>query len=161
MEARSSPDLPGGPGWVSEPKWDALRGLAFKRGGEVHLIAKSARSLNRFCLEVVDRLATLSKTWFALDGELLAQDGDAFSFEVLQARLHATGSLIRRLADEHPHQPRRSPRGVLGKQPRNVDAVGGSRRRSTRPPSRSWPPRAPGLDVSLFRVVDLEADRAR
>ena len=102
MEARSRPDLPGGAGWVYEPKWDGFRCLAFKRDGQVHLIAKSGKSLSRFFPEVVDRLATLPEAGFGLDGELLARDGDAFSFEVLQARLHPAESRIRRLARETP-----------------------------------------------------------
>lgn len=102
MEARSRPDLPKGSDWIYEPKWDGFRCLAFKRDGEVHLIAKSGKSLNRFFPEVVDRLAALPEMRFGLDGELLAQDGDAFSFEVLQARLHPAESRIRRLAQETP-----------------------------------------------------------
>lgn len=102
MDARSSPDLPEGPRWVYEPQWDRFRGLAFKRGGEVHVFAKSGRLLNRLFLAVVDRLAALSETRFALDGKLLARDGDTSSFEVLQVRPHTAGSPIRRLAEEAP-----------------------------------------------------------
>ena len=102
MEARSRPDLPEGAEWIFEPKWDGFRCLAFKRGGQVHLIAKSGKSLNRFFPEVVERLAALPETRFGLDGELLARHGDAFSFEVLQARLHPAESRIRRLAQETP-----------------------------------------------------------
>jgi ATP-dependent DNA ligase len=102
MEARSRPDLPDGPGWVYEPKWDGFRCLAFKRNGRVQLIAKSGKSLNRFFPEVVDRLGALPEMRFGLDGELLARDGDAFSFEVLQARLHPAESRIRRLSEETP-----------------------------------------------------------
>ena len=102
MEARSRPDLPEGAGWVYEPKWDGFRCLAFKRNGQVQLIAKSGKSLNRFFPEVVDRLAALPEARFGLDGELLAREGDAFSFEVLQARLHPAESRIRRLSRETP-----------------------------------------------------------
>jgi len=102
MEARSRPDLPEGAGWVYEPKWDGFRCLAFKRDGRVELIAKSGKSLNRFFPEVVERLAALPEARFGLDGELLARDSDAFSFEVLQARLHPAESRIRRLSTETP-----------------------------------------------------------
>jgi ATP-dependent DNA ligase len=68
----------------------------------VELIAKSGKSLNRFLPEVVDRLAALPEARFGLDGELLARDGDAFSFEVLQARLHPAESRIQRLSRETP-----------------------------------------------------------
>src|SRR5690606_35403923 len=39
---------------------------------------------------------------FGLDGELLAQDGDRYAFEVLQQRLHPAESRIRKLAAETP-----------------------------------------------------------
>lgn len=102
MEARSRSDLPEEPGWVYEPKWDGFRCLAFKRDGRVELIAKSGKSLNRFFPEVVDRLAALPEARFGLDGEILAREGDAFSFEVLQARLHPAESRIKRLSQETP-----------------------------------------------------------
>lgn len=102
MEARSRPALPTEPGWWYEPKWDGFRCLALKRDGRVALIAKSGKSLNRFFPEVVDRLEGLPEPDFGLDGELLARDGDAFSFEVLQARLHPAESRIRKLSVETP-----------------------------------------------------------
>ncbi|QTC90259.1 ATP-dependent DNA ligase [Brevundimonas goettingensis] len=102
MEARSRPTLPGGPGWWYEPKWDGFRCLAFKAGPKVELVAKSGKLLNRFFPEVVQRLAALSDDVFGIDGELLARDGETFSFEVLQARLHPAESRIQRLARETP-----------------------------------------------------------
>jgi ATP-dependent DNA ligase len=35
MEARSAEEVPAGPGWRFEPKWDGYRCLAFRDGGEV------------------------------------------------------------------------------------------------------------------------------
>lgn len=102
MEARSRPALPEDSGWRYEPKWDGFRCLAFKAEGRVELVAKSGKSLNRFFPEVVDRLLALPDRTFAIDGELLARDGDVFSFEVLQARLHPAESRIRRLAKDTP-----------------------------------------------------------
>jgi len=102
MEAKSANALPEGPDWWFEPKWDGFRCLAFKAGDRVELIAKSGKSLNRFFPELVDRLLAVSATRFGLDGELLARDGNDWSFEVLQARLHPAESRIRRLAKETP-----------------------------------------------------------
>jgi len=102
MEARSRPALPEDPGWRYEPKWDGFRCLAFKAEGRVELVAKSGKSLNRFFPEVVDRLLAIPDRTFAIDGELLARDGDVFSFEVLQARLHPAESRIRKLAKDTP-----------------------------------------------------------
>jgi ATP-dependent DNA ligase len=102
MEARSRPALPEEPGWIYEPKWDGFRCLAFKRKGRADLVAKSGKSLNRFFPELVDRLTALPEARFGIDGELLIRDGDAFSFEVLQARLHPAESRIQRLSQETP-----------------------------------------------------------
>jgi ATP-dependent DNA ligase len=102
MEAKSQAALPAGGGWRYEPKWDGFRCLAFKAGDRVELVAKSGKLLNRFFPEVVERLAAVPEEVFGLDGELLARDGDAFSFEVLQARLHPAESRILRLSRETP-----------------------------------------------------------
>lgn len=102
MEAKSQPGLPAGDGWWFEPKWDGFRCLAFKHAGRVELLAKSGKSLARFFPEVVGRLERLEAESFILDGELLAQEGDRYAFEVLQQRLHPAESRIRKLAKETP-----------------------------------------------------------
>lgn len=102
MEAKSARRLPDGPGWWFEPKWDGFRCLAFRSGDRVELLAKSGKSLNRFFPEVVARLQDLPETRFGLDGELLVQVGNGWSFEDLQARLHPAQTRIRRLAAETP-----------------------------------------------------------
>jgi hypothetical protein len=69
MEARSRPELPDGPGWWYEPKWDGFRCLAFRAGSRVELVAKSGKLLNRFFPEVVQRLSALPDEVSGLDGK--------------------------------------------------------------------------------------------
>jgi ATP-dependent DNA ligase len=102
MEAISASALPDGPGWWFEPKWDGFRCLAFKRGPDVHLKAKSGKPLGRYFPEVTAQLSALPVDRIVLDGELLIADAGAFSFEALQLRLHPAESRIRRLAQETP-----------------------------------------------------------
>ena len=102
MEARTAAELPTGPGWWFEPKWDGFRCLAFRDGVEVILQAKSRKPLTRFFPEVAARLAELDEPRFALDGELLIAGEGGFSFESLQMRLHPAESRIRKLAASHP-----------------------------------------------------------
>lgn len=102
MEARSVSRLPDEPGWWFEPKWDGFRCLAFRLADVVILQAKSGKPLTRYFPEVVAQLAALPATSFAIDGELLIAQGDAFSFEALQMRLHPAQSRILRLAHETP-----------------------------------------------------------
>jgi ATP-dependent DNA ligase len=102
MEARSESELPEGPGWWFEPKWDGFRCLAIREGEEVVLQAKSGKPLSRFFPEVAAALAALPARRFVLDGELLIARDGIFSFEALQLRLHPAESRIRKLADSEP-----------------------------------------------------------
>jgi ATP-dependent DNA ligase len=102
MEARSAPELPEGPDWWFEPKWDGFRCLAFKDAGEVRLMAKSGKPLTRYFPEMVELLSRTSAQTFVLDGELLVATEGQFSFDALQMRLHPAATRIRRLSVETP-----------------------------------------------------------
>ena len=102
MEARSVSELPDGPGWQYEPKWDGFRCLGFRAGQEVELQAKSGKTLTRYFPEVAALLATVPFDRFVVDGELAVPEGDSLSFDALQLRLHPAESRVRRLAAETP-----------------------------------------------------------
>ena len=102
MEAKLATELPDGPGWQFEPKWDGFRCLAFKIGAEVQLKAKSGKSLARFFPEMVSHIEALPLKQLALDGELVIQVDEELSFDALQMRLHPAESRIRKLAAETP-----------------------------------------------------------
>ncbi|MET0180070.1 MAG: ATP-dependent DNA ligase [Novosphingobium sp.] len=104
MEARLVAELPDGPEWQFEPKWDGFRCLAFRDGGEVALMSKSGKPLERYFPEVVAMLGALRGDRFVVDGELILPVGGALSFDALQARLHPAASRIARLARETPAQ---------------------------------------------------------
>jgi ATP-dependent DNA ligase len=102
MEARLTEDLPEGPGWQYEPKWDGFRCLARRDGSDVELQGRSGKPLTRYFPEVAARLAELTPQRFVLDGELVVPAGETLSFDALQARLHPAESRIKRLAAETP-----------------------------------------------------------
>jgi ATP-dependent DNA ligase len=102
MEARLVNELPRGPGWQFEPKWDGFRCLAFKDGGKVELQAKSGKSLSRFFPEIVESIARAPFKQFTIDGELVIEIGGTSSFEALQMRLHPAASRIARLSSQSP-----------------------------------------------------------
>ena len=102
MEAKLVDDLPAGPGWRYEPKWDGFRCLAFRAGDQVELKAKSGKPLGRFFPDMVEALKALPAPRFVVDGELTIAVGGELSFDALQARLHPAESRVRKLADEHP-----------------------------------------------------------
>ncbi|MFP5329794.1 MAG: ATP-dependent DNA ligase [Alphaproteobacteria bacterium] len=102
MEAILAADLPEGPGWQYEPKWDGFRCLARRDGGTADLISKSGKPLGRYFPEVLDMLLRLGPKQFLLDGELIISVGDALSFDALQLRLHPAQSRVNKLAGETP-----------------------------------------------------------
>ncbi len=102
MEAHIAEDLPTGPDWQFEPKWDGFRCLAFRHGDEVDLRAKSGKPLGRYFPEMVEVLRAIESDGFVVDGELVIPAGDTLSFADLQMRLHPAESRIRRLAAETP-----------------------------------------------------------
>jgi ATP-dependent DNA ligase len=102
MEAKLVGDVPAGPGWRFEPKWDGFRCLAYRAGDEVLLKAKSGKPLDRFFPDVVAMLQALPLDRFVVDGELTIDVEGAPSFEALQMRLHPAESRVRKLAAAHP-----------------------------------------------------------
>jgi ATP-dependent DNA ligase len=102
MEARLVEALPEEGRWQFEPKWDGFRCLAFKRGGQVELRAKSGKPLTRYFPEVATALAALKPPRVVLDGELLVPIGTELSFDALQMRLHPAASRIAKLSRETP-----------------------------------------------------------
>jgi ATP-dependent DNA ligase len=53
MEALSVDEVPTGPEWQYEPKWDGFRCLIFRDGAKVELQSKSGKPLTRYFPEIV------------------------------------------------------------------------------------------------------------
>ena len=102
MEALSVDEVPTGPQWQYEPKWDGFRCLIFRDGAKVELQAKSGKPLTRYFPEIVAAATALRAKSFVLDGEIVVPDGAAFSFDALLQRIHPAASRIKRLAQETP-----------------------------------------------------------
>ena len=109
MEALSATELPEGPEWQYEPKWDGFRCIAARHGGEVEMQSKSGQPLGRYFPDVIQALEQLAATQFIVDGELIIPVDGAPSFNELQLRLHPAASRVNKLAREHPAVT--SPRG--------------------------------------------------
>jgi ATP-dependent DNA ligase len=104
MEAKLVADLPEGPEWQFEPKWDGFRALIFRDDAAVEILSKSGKSLARYFPEIVALIAGIDSKKFTLDGELIMPIGEVLSFDALQARLHPAPSRIARLSRETPAQ---------------------------------------------------------
>lgn len=102
MEAVSVGEVPLGPDWQYEPKWDGFRCLVFRDGGRVVLQSKSGRPLTRYFPELAEAALRLSAKNFVLDGEIVVPEGRVFSFDSLLQRIHPAASRITRLAEETP-----------------------------------------------------------
>jgi ATP-dependent DNA ligase len=101
MEAQLVEDLPGGDGWLFEPKWDGFRGVLENDGGELALWSRKARPLLRYFPELRP-LGELLPPHSALDGEVvIARDG-VLDFDAMQMRLHPAESRVRKLSAEIP-----------------------------------------------------------
>src|SRR3954447_13034207 len=102
MEALSVPEIPKGPEWQYEPKWDGFRCLVFRDGKSVVLQSKSGKPLTRYFPDVVEAARALKAASFVLDGEIVVPEGKAFSFDALLQRIHPAASRVQKLAKETP-----------------------------------------------------------
>jgi ATP-dependent DNA ligase len=102
MEALSVDQVPTGPDWQYEPKWDGFRCLVFRDGDRVELQSKAGRSLSRYFPEVVAAVRKLKARTFVLDGEIVVPSDGAFSFADLLQRIHPAASRVTKLAGETP-----------------------------------------------------------
>jgi ATP-dependent DNA ligase len=102
MEAKSVDEIPSGPGWLYEPKWDGFRCLAFRSGNQVLLQSKAGQPLGRYFPELLAALRELPQPRFVLDGEIVIFSGGHLSFDDLLLRIHPAESRIRKLSAESP-----------------------------------------------------------
>jgi ATP-dependent DNA ligase len=102
MEAATVDEVPVGPNWQYEPKWDGFRCIAFRRGKSIELQSKSGKPLTRYFPDVVAELDKLRAREFVLDGEIVITIGRRLSFNDLLMRIHPAASRIKKLAQETP-----------------------------------------------------------
>ncbi len=95
-------EVPVGPEWQYEPKWDGFRCLVFRDGDTITLQSKSGKPLTRYFPDVVEAVRTLKARTFVLDGEIVVPEGKVFSFDALLQRIHPAASRVQKLAKETP-----------------------------------------------------------
>jgi bifunctional non-homologous end joining protein LigD len=87
MLATSATELPEGPQWTYEVKWDGYRALVVKDGTDVQLISRNQKDLTRDYPTVVAAVRTIRQSSVILDGEIVALDAEGRpSFQALQHR---------------------------------------------------------------------------
>lgn len=95
-------ELPEGPEWCYEPKWDGFRALVFRDGDTVELRSRDDRPLLRYFPELEQPLKDALPEVAVADGEIVVARDGALDFEALQLRLHPAASRIRKLSGEIP-----------------------------------------------------------
>jgi bifunctional non-homologous end joining protein LigD len=93
MLATLAPEVPAGPGWVFEVKWDGYRALAYVREGEARLESRRGNDLTERFASVAKAIEKAVKTPdCVLDGEVCALDEQGrSSFSAMQ---QGTGPLV-------------------------------------------------------------------
>jgi DNA ligase D-like protein (predicted ligase) len=92
MLATAATELPRGPDWTYEVKWDGYRALAAKGSKGAQLFSRNQKNLTADYPSVVKAVDTLPVASAILDGEIVALDADGRpSFQALQHR--RTGAL--------------------------------------------------------------------
>ena len=87
MLATLSAEVPSGPEWVFEEKYDGIRAVAYRTRGEVGLWSRNGLDLTAGFPEVAAAVAALPGSECVLDGELVVLDKKGVSrFQLLQRR---------------------------------------------------------------------------
>ncbi len=102
MLARSAERIPGGEGWLYEPKWDGFRALAFRDGHDLFLQSRELRPLDRYFPELAEPLRRSLPPRCVVDGEIVIAGPGGLDFEALLLRIHPAASRVKLLAAERP-----------------------------------------------------------
>src|SRR4051794_20807562 len=85
MQPEIVKQLPTGPNWQYELKWDGYRAIAIKKGQDVSLYSRNRNLLTRRYPTVVHQIQELPINEVVLDGELVVFDEEGRpSFQLLQ-----------------------------------------------------------------------------
>lgn len=87
MLATLSTEIPTGPGWVFEEKYDGIRALAYRTDKRVRLLSRNELDLTAGFPDIASAVAALPGDDLVLDGELVVFDSKGVSrFQLLQRR---------------------------------------------------------------------------
>ena len=92
MLARLVRELPRGPEYVYEPKWDGFRCLVFRGGDDIDLRSRNDRPLTRYFPELPPELRAQLPERCVVDGEIVVAGPESLDFEALQQRSTRPGS---------------------------------------------------------------------
>ena len=97
MLAKLATEVPGGAGFLYEPKWDGFRAIVFRAAGEVYIQSRDLKPLDRYFPELSAALLAGLPDGCVLDGEIVIATPRGLDFDALQMRLHPAASRRARL----------------------------------------------------------------
>ena len=102
MLAKLGNELPEGPGWSYEPKWDGFRALVFRDGSSIQIQSRDQRTLERYFPELPELLTEHLPARCVVDGEIIIPGQDGLDFGALLQRIHPADSRVKMLAERTP-----------------------------------------------------------
>jgi ATP-dependent DNA ligase len=102
MLAKRVDAIPGGDGWIFEPKWDGFRAIVFRDSDELLIQSRETKPLNRYFPEVEATLKAQLPERCVLDGEIVIAGPGGLDFDALQLRVHPAASRIKLLSEQTP-----------------------------------------------------------
>src|SRR5664280_3758669 len=102
MLAKLTDEIPTGPGWQYEPKWDGFRALVFRDGDEFFIQSRDLKPLDRYFPELPPALRANLPDRCVLDGEVVIAGPDGLDFNSLLLRIHPAASRVKLLAAQTP-----------------------------------------------------------
>ena len=102
MLAKLQSDIPEGPDWVYEPKWDGFRAIVFRDLDSVHIASRDHKPLERYFPELVPAFQKCLPDKCVVDGEVILAGPDGLDFGTLQQRIHPAESRIKLLSQQTP-----------------------------------------------------------
>jgi ATP-dependent DNA ligase len=102
MLAKLAGEIPAGPGFLYEPKWDGFRAIVFRSAGDVFIQSRDLRPLDRYFPELHAELLDKLPDGAVVDGEIVIAGPKGLDFDALQLRLHPAASRVAKLAQQTP-----------------------------------------------------------
>jgi ATP-dependent DNA ligase len=102
MLAKIAVELPAGPGYLYEPKWDGFRAIVFRDRADLTIQSRDLRPLDRYFPDLHQALLDRLPARCVIDGEIVIATARGLDFDALQMRLHPAASRVARLAASTP-----------------------------------------------------------
>jgi ATP-dependent DNA ligase len=102
MLAKVADVLPGGEGFLYEPKWDGFRAIVFSSAADVYIQSRDLRPLDRYFPDLHAVFRERLPAGCVIDGEIVIATANGLDFDALQLRLHPAASRVAKLAEATP-----------------------------------------------------------